>query len=94
MSHTLGPWEISDWPRKSSASGKLMYHVDGPEIITDYEDWGYTKGSARLIAAAPELLEALKDALFHVANQGDVGVDQWLACERKARNVIAKVEGT
>jgi hypothetical protein len=39
------------------------------------------------------LREALKDALFHVANQGDVGVDQWLACERKARNVIAKVEG-
>ena len=34
-----------------------------------------------------------QEALFHVANQGDVGVDQWLACERKARNVIAKVEG-
>jgi hypothetical protein len=37
-----------------------MYRVDGPEIITDYEDWGYTKESARLIAAAPDLLEALK----------------------------------
>jgi hypothetical protein len=39
------------------------------------------------------LLEALKDALFHVANQGDVGVDQWLACERKARAAIARAEG-
>jgi hypothetical protein len=47
----------------------------------------------RLKRAKAELLESLKDALFHVANQGDVGVDQWLACERKARNVIAKMEG-
>jgi hypothetical protein len=46
----------------------------------------------RLERTKAELLEALKDALFHVANQGDVGVDQWLACERKALNVIAKVE--
>jgi hypothetical protein len=44
-------------------------------------------------AVNAELLEALKDALFHVANQGDVGVDQWLACERKARAAIAKAEG-
>jgi hypothetical protein len=38
------------------------------------------------------LLEALKDALFHVANQGDVGVDQWLVCERNARAAIAKAK--
>jgi hypothetical protein len=44
-------------------------------------------------AVNAELLEALKDALFRVANQGDVGVDQWLACERKARAAIAKAEG-
>jgi hypothetical protein len=47
----------------------------------------------RLKRTKAELLEALKDALFHVANQGDVGVDQWLACERKARAAIAKAEG-
>jgi hypothetical protein len=61
--HTPGPWKIASRPRKSFASGKLMYRVDGPEIISDYEDWGYTKESARLIAAAPELLEALKALL-------------------------------
>jgi hypothetical protein len=44
----------------------------------------------RLHAVNAELLEALKDALFHVTNQGDIGVDQWLACERKARAAIAK----
>ena len=47
----------------------------------------------RLHAVNAELLEALKDALFHVTNQGDIGVDQWLACERKARAAIAKAEG-
>jgi len=77
MSHTLGPWEISDWPRKSSASGKLMYHVDGPEILFDYEDWGYTKESARLMAAAPELLEALKLA------------QQWIAGNEPQNKVAA-----
>jgi hypothetical protein len=44
-------------------------------------------------AVNAELLEALKDALFRVTNQGDVGVDQWRECERKARAAIAKAEG-
>jgi hypothetical protein len=43
-------------------------------------------------AVNAELLEALNETLFHVSNQGDVGVDQWLACERKARAAIAKAE--
>jgi hypothetical protein len=52
-----------------------------------------SEADARLIAAAPELLEALKDALLHVGNQGDVGVDEWIACERKALAAIAKATG-
>jgi len=43
-------------------------------------------------AVNAELLEALNETLCHVSNQGDVGVDQWLACERKARAAIAKAE--
>jgi hypothetical protein len=46
----------------------------------------------KLTAQRDALLEALKDALFHVANQGDVGVDQWLVCERNARATIAVCE--
>jgi len=38
------------------------------------------------------LLAALKDALFHVANQGDLGVDQWMECEQTARAAIDKGE--
>jgi hypothetical protein len=62
-----------------------MYHVDGPEILFDYEDWGYTKESARLIAAAPELLEALKDVLRYVSPVADGAIN--------ARAAIAKATG-
>jgi hypothetical protein len=89
--HTPGPWQVH---------GSHIYTADPERALlaqvfnsgskaSDYP----LQANARLIAAAPELLEALKDALFHVANQGDIGVDQWLACERKARAAIAKAEG-
>ena len=87
MRHTPGPWEISDRPRKSS-SGKFMYRVDGPEILFDYEDWGYTKESASLIAAAPELLEALKAIL-----SDGLHCDVVPHLHEKARAAIAKAEG-
>ncbi len=58
--HTPGPWIVSD-PRKSQASGKDMYGIDGPEVVDDWEDWGFTEADARLIAAAPELLAALEN---------------------------------
>jgi hypothetical protein len=66
-----------------------MYRVDGPEILFDYEDWGYTKESASLIAAAPELLEALR-LVVHL-NERDVPMtDEEL---RVCRAAIAKAEG-
>ena len=80
---------------------QLLYRVhERPDWIAPepgrehHKDWHQllTHPDARLIAAAPELLESLKDALFHVHNQGSVGVDEWIACERKARAAIAKAE--
>jgi len=68
-----------------------IFGADGTEIVgcDEYPIFN-SPADARLIAAAPDLLKALKDALFHVENQGDVGVDEWIACERKARAAIAK----
>jgi hypothetical protein len=101
MSHTLGPWEISDRPRKSFASGELMYHVDGPEILFDYEDWGYSRQSASLIAAAPELLEALRvfvSCSLPVSTEIDERGHRWTEAYLDqalpiARAAIAKAEG-
>ena len=70
-------------------SHEMKLSVRGYEI--QIEDLRLAHAELRKVNG--ELLEALKDALFHVANQGDIGVDQWLACERKARAVIARAEG-
>ncbi len=42
----------------------------------------------RLHAVNEQLLEALEATLFHVDNQGDVGVDEWIECSRKACSAI------
>ena len=98
--HTPGPW-VGAGP---SFGDRLPRYTTSIMTDWEHEDDGYieicelpfhhhddeNEANARLIAAAPDLLEALKDALFHVENQGDVGVDEWIACERKALAAIAK----
>ena len=37
-------------------------------------------------------LEALEVALFHVDNQGDISVDEWIECSRKARAAITAIK--
>jgi hypothetical protein len=94
--HTPGPWAAN---KPTQSNGRAEVYA-GPMLVAQAFNWMLDAegdeqcwADARLIACAPELLEALKLALFHVANQGDIGVDQWLACERKARAAIAKAEG-
>jgi hypothetical protein len=76
------------WRQPSSIGpcGASHSHWGGDLLTVEEAD-------ARLIAAAPDLLEALKDALLHVGNQGNVGVDEWIACERKALAAIGKATG-
>ena len=85
--HTKGPWKVGK-PRECIRDGNLMYGIIGPETVTDYEDWGFTEANARLIAAAPDLLEALKlaDAMLSGANMNAKVV------EKKVRAAIAKAE--
>ena len=83
-------WKVTK-PRTSYASGGLIYRVEGPEVVTDYEDWGFTEESARLIAAAPDLLEALQ-AMSTEFDSNDVNDGEWAAIQ-KARTAIAKATG-
>ena len=91
MSHTPGPWT-------------LVFDVDGPPGFI----WGKTTcvcdfgkdvpkpEDARLIAAAPELLEMFEEALANVERVTDgsrkavPALAKWL---EKARAVLAKVRG-
>jgi len=94
-------WKVTK-PRTSYASGKLMYRVEGPEVVTDYEDWGFTEESARLIAAAPDLLEALLELLasdhansFEIVGRDTDGhpLNAAGVARKKARAAIAKATG-
>lgn len=100
--HTPGPWQLHDpdycdeevWgdidgPTEGQVRGQLVAVVE-----QDNKAW---RGNARLIAAAPTLLAALKE----LAILGEVGMTpnpyEWLTFHDKvaqiARAAIAKAEG-
>lgn len=69
MSHTKGPWVIS--AKTGSGYAGLIKSAEGIEIAQMLSNRGSTGGSncdpdASLVAAAPELLEALKNVLSHM----------------------------
>lgn len=86
--HTPGPWVATcrhmsykggDWPEDEF----LQWEVEGPRV-----PWGrgeFYQADARLIAAAPELLDALKVMLENGAD--------YTATRDQARAAIAKAEG-
>lgn len=91
--HTPGPWEaveIGVIAQKITSHGNFyICSLIDPENEED-------KANARLIAAAPELLEALKQIANHFDMDG-YGPDAWkkLALEmaETARAAIARAEG-
>lgn len=86
--HTPGPWKATDIDgyeqgfknRVYSAIGSLVAHVD-------WYDNGWTPANARLIAAAPELLAALKSGMPWISDHAPTEI--W----NDAINAIAKAEG-
>lgn len=65
--HTPGPWSINDWPQ---ANTDIAIGAVGTPLIARiplrHVSINEQKANARLIAAAPELLEALKVAEVYV----------------------------
>lgn len=98
MPHTPGPWgyswsedELEIYDAGVGADGSLypgckelyVYQTGGSLIIREAD--------ARLIAAAPELLEAAKKALNFIANtESELGIE--LDCGDSLRSAIAKAE--
>jgi hypothetical protein len=58
MKHTPGPWRIAD--EGSSEDGPLIIAPDDFAFVQVYGNNKKAKANARLIAAAPEMFEALK----------------------------------
>jgi hypothetical protein len=97
--HTPGPWHYTLADETSSGgvygNEKCVCDIIPKELQVAYdcEEVEIANANARLIAAAPELLEQCKlfeKVLTHLINSGDSGAD----LERdKLREVLAKVEG-
>lgn len=96
MAHTKGPWEIATY---KNYYGFSIWSPHGPCIVERWyqherseEENETMKANANLIAASPELYEALKDMLaaFAHSSGGSYGV----ASRAKAIAAIAKVEAT
>ena len=78
--HTPGPWEVH-----KSRTGKEMWINGGGATVCDTGDlaaYPLSDADVRLIAAAPELLDALKAAVM--------GDPAWVS---EAKIAIAKAEG-
>ncbi len=90
---TPGPWQIEDCTPGESTGLRFEVGTKDSVIARTTDGWKETHANARLIAAAPELLEQCKlfeKVLTHLINSGDSGAD----LERdKLREVLAKVDG-
>lgn len=96
MKHTPGPWIIE----KRVNTFSFVINSDNPrKCIADSWDINTgpieTEANARLIAAAPELLEALKDLYAQACGMPkSCGHDFTCICPGdKAKAAIAKAEG-
>lgn len=82
MKHAPGPWQISETRKR----GELEYDIEIKKPITLVATT-WTEANACLIAAAPELLEACKAALFELS-----GINNGKECKQLGQ-AIAKAEG-
>lgn len=84
--HTPGPWVYSGLNNKADVSATIFSGKTGDlvgSIIT-------SQANANLIAAAPDLLSALRDIMAIETGPWVIGYQH---LEKKARAAIAKAEG-
>lgn len=62
--HTAGPWMIRELAH-SNVPGQTAYAIEFNDGQEQVADWIYEKADALLISAAPELLEAIENLLWH-----------------------------
>jgi hypothetical protein len=84
-------WEYDPTDRTSGAPEAIW---ESGQVIARVEDvGGPTRANGRLIAAAPELLEACKAYLFASQEGGISHADYFEVARRKIEAAIAKAEG-
>lgn len=103
--HTPGPWWVAN-----NRSSVLAGNRNNPEIVADTspndimaiamrrDSWTEQSSNARLIAAAPDLLEVLQQVVKTYDKLAEDYVEmmfskRFAACIKVARKIIAKTEG-
>lgn len=84
--HTPGPWK---WHRVQAPQSVTEYTLKGPDVLCRYWHDISQSHDALLIAAAPDLLEALESLLKFPDHGHSNAIDAW----DKARAVISKAKG-
>lgn len=81
---TPGPWRVNTigkhWNNRALVHLEVTFGTDGECIC----DTVYRREDADLIAAAPELLEALKGLLVRVADDEEYGPEHAITIAREA----------
>ncbi len=97
--HTPGPWRVTESNLRKVVSDSLdgFDPLAGENVIGGAWTGPRAYANARLIAAAPDLLEALEDALsgWHYIRtyHGDLYGVGWVRVENAATAAIAKAKG-
>ena len=93
--YTPGPWGLFDgtdiWPINADGGGyiaRLRFRGEAVETATGDREFPETEANARLIAAAPDLLEAAKDALESLTECGPHR-SEGLDCEACGESIAA-----
>ena len=93
VTHTQGPWAFEDCTPGESTGLRFAINSKDNVIARTTDGWKEAQANARLIAAAPELLEQCKlfeKCLTYLINSGDSGAD----LERdNLRAILDKVQG-
>ena len=90
---TPGPWFVSE-PNDPQRTGLLIKPIPG-DVVAEIDVLSNAIANARLIAAAPELYEALSKALPYIREEGskyqDDGANEPLELARDIEELLAKV---
>ena len=95
--HTPGPWNFSKdgaeiFPETGPNGYVELCRVVGPWDGSKFYDKGTAKANARLIAAAPELLEAVKVSLEFLDGQNmPKNIQEQISFKNHQREILTKV---
>jgi hypothetical protein len=87
MKHTPAPWDTTIYADHSLQQEFHMVKIGDYAYMIGHRD--LDKANARLIASAPELLDALKNLLAVMEGEGGTKTN----AQETARQAIAKAEG-